>query len=119
MADEIRVVTGIGVENGSLTLATVSRTRTYDQANPVAPAPGGVTVGTTEELLDFGDVTPGWTEFTNLDDTNYVEFGFATTDYGFVLPPGASCVLKLISTASVFAKADTASCQLYIKGIED
>ena len=119
MANEIKVTAGLGVTNGSLNVPASAVTQSFDQAAPIAPAPGGVNIGTSEETIDFGDVTPGWTLFTNLDTANFVEFGFSTGVYGFVLPAGASTVLKLNSATTVYAKADTAACEVFIQGIND
>lgn len=119
MAQEIKITTSLGVTNGALSVPPAGSTKAYDQASPIAPAPGGVTVGTAEEAIDFGDVTPGWTEMINLDDTNYVEFGFSTGVYGFMLPPGASCVMKLVSGVTLYAKSNTADCEVYVKGVSD
>lgn len=119
MANEIKVTTGVQVNSGALSLGSTNATNSYDQAAPIAPAPGGVNVGTAEETIDFGDVVPGWCEITNLDDANFVEFGFSTGVYGFYLPALSSCVLKLTNGITLYAKADTAACEVYIKGISD
>ena len=118
MADEIRVTTGIQVSNGSLLVPAISSTKNYNQANPIAPAPGGVNVGTGEETISFGDITPGWTYITNLDTANYVEFGFSTGVYGMRLPAGSSMVFKMNGT-SLFARANTAAVEIYVQGAND
>jgi hypothetical protein len=118
MANEIKITTSLSVGNGALNVPAVSSSKAYDQAAPIAPAPGGVEIGIAEETINFGDVTPGWTMITNLDDTNFVEFGFSTGVYGFVLPAGASCVMKL-NGVTLYAKADTAACQIYVQGVND
>jgi len=118
MADEITITTGVTVANGSLQVRGVTSSTKYDMATVIAPAPGGVTVGTSEETISFGDVTPGWTEIVNLDDTNYVEFGFSTGVYGMVLPAGGSMVFKM-NGLTLYAKADTASVNLQVTGISN
>ena len=119
MADEIRVTAQLSLQTTAVNFPQVGASKSYDQAAAIAPGPGGVLIETVEEAIDFGDVEPGWTLITNLDDTTFVEFGFSTGNYGFILPAGASCVLKLNDAVTLYAKADTASCQINVMGIND
>jgi hypothetical protein len=80
-----------------------------------------VDVGTTEETLSFGDITPGKIVMANLDATNFVEWGYsagnrpgrldhkvATTD-----ECGDPNVIT-VSGATIFVKADTAACKIKV-----
>lgn len=73
-------------------------------------------IGTTEEEITLhSDITggngPGWCKVENLDDTNYVQVGIATTSYFARLAAGDSMLLPLdAGVASLFLKANTAAC---------
>jgi hypothetical protein len=76
-----------------------------------------VSVGTTEESVTFTDIsTPGVCYLRNLDATNYVQWGPATTVYQgrlkasdipacFRLDPGAT---------TLYLKANTAACNVLV-----
>jgi hypothetical protein len=78
------------------------------------------TIGTTEETLSFGDITPGRIAFFNLDGTNFVEWGFATGARPGRLRPkvaatdpcGAPNTIDVTSGTTIYIKADTASCEV-------
>jgi hypothetical protein len=67
-------------------------------------------------------VTPGLILVYNLDDTNFVEMGFATTVYPLRLPPRLATNSKAAPAAftrqsgSLFLKADTATCKVLVLG---
>jgi len=87
---------------------TVSRTGAHEHHGVIA-------VGTSEEELtihaDIGSL--GAWKFINLDDTNFVEIGPATTVYQCALPAGQSFRgYGPDALASFFLKADTASIDL-------
>lgn len=76
-------------------------------------------IGTVEETLSFGDITPGKIVLVNLDPTNFVEWGYstgvrpgrlehkvATTD-----ECGDPTVIT-VSGATIYIKADTAACKV-------
>ncbi len=121
MADEIKITTGLSVINGNLKVVESTKVTTFDQAVARAGNPGTVTVGTTEETISFGDVSPGWVLIKNLDDTNFVEFDFssAPSPYGINLPAGASMVMKMNTGATLYAKADTADVDCQIISVND
>ena len=77
-------------------------------------------VGTTEEELNQpGEVgTPGWTYVRNLDDTNYVEIGCVTTSYTIKLKAGEFCLFRA-SGSTIYAKANTAACNVEFCVVED
>lgn len=117
MANEIRI-------NGTLTYAkgnaraSLAGSGTFDQTGEhyvqtVAD------VGTTEEELDKGDIgTIGWVSFRNMDDTNYVEIGAATGEYTIKLDPLEYQGPMKWNGAGIFAKANTAPCQVEYLAIE-
>ena len=51
----------------------------------------------------------------NMDDTNFVEVGFATTVYSMKILAGQFALLPLASaTSALYLKADTATCEIDI-----
>jgi hypothetical protein len=77
-------------------------------------------VGTSEEELaqgaDLG--TPGYVFVVNLDDTNYVEFGATTGVYTIKIKAGEFDLWRHDS-ATIYAKANTAACNVEYVIIED
>jgi hypothetical protein len=120
MADEIRITASMSVDNGNLSFSQNYGSRSYDQANIGGPTPGMVEVGTVEEAQSFAELTtPGWTTMQNLDDTNFVEWGFSTGVYGGKLMPGETAgPLRLNVGTTLYLKADTAACKVVINALE-
>ena len=77
-----------------------------------------LSVGTAEETAGptFGDIgTEGLCVVYNLDSTNYVQIGFATTVYGIRLyGGGAPAIMTLEPNATLYLKANTAACNVRI-----
>ena len=78
-------------------------------------------IGTSAETVTFTGITgaPQMVKITNLDATNFVELGgdSGLTVFKLKLLPGMSNLLSL-SSATLYAKADTASVRLLITAIE-
>ena len=77
-------------------------------------------IGTTEEAIDTGDViTPGYAVFVNLEDAggNFVEVGsyIGGTFYPFIkVKPGEQQMLRIaVTTAQLYAKADTGNVEMF------
>lgn len=118
MANEITITTGISLTNGLLVINSTNTSVNFDQTTARGGNPGVVNIGTTEETISFGDVSPGWCEFKNLDTSNYVQIGFSTGVYGFRLPAnGGAAIMRLETGATVYAKADTAACNVRITAV--
>ena len=77
-------------------------------------------IGTSEEEIvqgaDLG--TPGYIFIINLDSTNYVEIGSTTGVYDIKLKAGEFALYRH-NSATVYGKADTASCNVEYCLIED
>ncbi len=77
-------------------------------------------IGTSEEVLvqgaDLG--TPGYMFIKNLDTTNYVEIGSTTGVYDIKLKAGEVCLYRH-NSATAYAKANTAACNVEYLLIED
>lgn len=77
-------------------------------------------VGTTSEAVVVGDVsTVGFVFCKNLDATNYVEVSLDNSQVNLVakLLPGECCLFKP-GTGTLFAKANTATCNLQVVLLE-
>lgn len=120
MADEIRISASMSVDNGNLSFSQNYGTKSYDQTNIGGPSPGMMVIGTVEESESFSELTtPGWVTIQNLDDTNFIEWGFSTGVYGGKLMPGDTAgPFRLNSSATLFLKADTAACKVVVNALE-
>lgn len=76
------------------------------------------TIGTSEESISFTDIgTNGWVQCHNTDATNYVEVGFSTGVYGIKLKAGDRAQFRLNTGATIYLKANTASCRVQVMHI--
>ena len=78
-------------------------------------------IGTSAELVDLGDITgaPGQLVIKNLDATNFVEIGgdSGLTVFKLKILAGEALLISP-SSATIYAKADTAACRVSIFAIE-
>jgi len=78
-------------------------------------------IGTTAETIDLGDLSaaPGNLAIKNLDATNFVEIGgdSGLTVFKIKIRPGESNLISPTS-ATLYAKADTASVRIAILAID-
>ena len=110
MSNEIKVTVGLSCTNGNLIVNVSPATIQVRQTTAKGGGPASVDVGTSEETIAFGDITPRYLFVKNLDATNFVDIGFSTGVYGLSLLAGETGVFPLKSGATVYAKADTAEC---------
>ena len=122
MANEITVNQSLRCDNGNFSFRREVGFTNFDQTTAGGGNPGTVNIGTSVESVTFGDVTtPGWAMLTNLDATNFVQWGFSSGVYGgrmeagetagpFRLDPGQS---------SIFLLANTAACNVLIQILSD
>lgn len=81
-------------------------------------------IATAGENVVFGDIgTPGFFMLQNLDATNYVEISFdAGSNYpimliaGTVSAGGGTCLIPN-NGATIFARANTSSCNISVRGV--
>lgn len=82
---------------------------------------GTQVIGTTAETVSFGDITgaPGMVVIKNLDDTNFIELGgdSGLTVFKLTLLPGQFCLFDP-SSATLYAKADTADVRIQVLATE-
>lgn len=119
MANEIQFQLQLKLNNGDLTDAY--STSSVRIAQSVARLVRNVQqIGTTEEPLDTGDlITPGYAVFANLEAAggNFVDVGsyVGGVFYPFLrVKPTEQQMCRLgISTAELYAKADTGNVELF------
>lgn len=114
MAGELKVVGSVTVSGG---VASGAQTVTLDWTAAKGAEDKIVSVGTSEETIAFTDITtPGYLYIKNLDGTNYVEVGFTTTATAAAMKvaAGGFLIVPLSSTATVYAKANTAACRVRV-----
>jgi hypothetical protein len=122
MANEIVLNVLLSCRNGAFEEQYAPGQVTIDQANI---GRGGKVqhVGTSEEVLDFGDVaTGGYCVIRNLDETHYVTFGPESSGAmvtGCKLKAGEIAVFRVAPTTVWRAKADTAAVLLDVRLYED
>lgn len=73
------------------------------------------TIGTSEESFSVTDIsTNGFLMMTNLDPTNYVEWGTTSGDYPGKMNAGEPALLRLNTGKTLYLKANTAACDVRI-----
>ena len=121
MANEISVTVRFDITNGNYSPGSINVSgATYDQT-AVGCAEGVQEIGTTEESLSTGDLTTyGWLYMRNLDDTNYVQWGFSTGVYGGRMEAGETAgPFRTEPAATMYLKANTAACDVQYRWLED
>ena len=117
MANEIKILQSLRLLKSTLknefTPPQLSLTMTGSLVYDVTTS-----VGTAEETAgpSFGDIgTEGFCVIYNLDSTNYVQVGFATTVYGMRLRgASAPAMFFLEPNATIYLKANTAACNVRV-----
>ena len=79
-------------------------------------------IGTSNENISFGDISPGFLVMYNLDATNFVSWGFDASHKDGRLRPkattddeaGMPAFLYLANSANLHMQADTAACKVKI-----
>jgi len=80
--------------------------------------PGIVDVTTTESTLDFGDIAPGLVVLENLDEDNFVSWGFDTGSLPGRLLPNKVPTVIYVDSATIYVEADTATCRIKVTGYD-
>lgn len=124
MANEIKVSASLSCTNGNFILPTIgSAQQSITQTTLGGGGPGYLSIGTSEEVVTFTDVsTLGWVFIKNLDSTNFVTFGpesgGAMVAVG-KLKAGEACVFRFQTGITFRMKADTAACKVQIHCLEN
>ena len=116
MANEITISAALSIARTGLTLSA-SSSSSIDQAGD-ANSGFVQTIGTSTEQITMLDVvTPGYYYLRNDDATNFILIGLATPvtapDAFITLAPGKCAVFPSRQTV-IYAKADTAPCNLQV-----
>lgn len=124
MADEISLSISLNASKDNFEF-NQSESVTIDQSTAGGGNPGTVTVGVTEETIDFGDAAGslGYVWLKNLDATNFVEWGPLEAGTGGAmvvagrLKAGEISCLRLSPSQTYLIKADTAPCKVLIQAL--
>lgn len=122
MSHEIKLRLSYLVDNGFFHDSFQGGQINIDQANPGRGGKGGQVIGTSEETVDFGDVTvEGLLFMRNLDPTNFITWGPDSTGMVAIgkIKPGEIALFRVNPATVLKAKADTASCKLDVRLYED
>lgn len=122
MANEIKHTTSITVIKGSFRDTFSPNLAQLDMAGSGGGNPGIVDIGTSEEDIAFGDVTPALCIIQNLDTANFVTYG-PKSGASMVLfgkiKPGQHDVIHLGAAVTLRMVADTAACKVNIQAYPD
>lgn len=119
MANEIRTNLTVNVSNGSFKDNFQPGTIQMNQSTAAGGNPGTVAIGTSEEDVAFGDVTPGLVVMQNLDPTNFVKYGPKSAGSMVLMgkiSPGKIAYFELGAAVTLRMVADTGACNVLIKG---
>lgn len=130
MANEITVDVGLRCENVTtgFKFPRIGGQTTITQTTVGGGGPGVITAVTSGSgtSVDLSAMTnPGLAYFRNLDATNFVLVGTAgTTGVGYLMKikPGEEYPIRLNTTMTgdiVYVKADTSSCKVDVRVLED
>lgn len=121
MANEITATASLAFAKGSIDQVSRSEAGFTVTVSGSKYAQHTQNIGTSEEQLDFADITtPGWCFLKNLDTTNYVEIRPATGVADLIrLPAGKACVFPFAADCTApFAIANSSAIELEILLIE-
>src|SRR5687768_2756767 len=119
MANEISATVSLSASKNGAAIASGQLSAVDDMAGDQMITNVQI-VGTAAEALNLGDVsTIGYTVLKNMDSTNYVEISLisdGTTPFAKLL--AGDIALIPMSTATVYAKANTAPINLLVCSVE-
>lgn len=124
MSNEIKLTTSLLCENSTFKVERYTGQVNIDQ-NAIGRGGHCQLVGTSEEEIDFGDVsTEGLLWMRNVDPTNYVTWGPQVgtgnmQPLGRLHPGGAPAIFRVEPGVVILAQADTAACKVDVVLLED
>lgn len=121
MANEITAAASLSAAKGGVSVGSGgSQTDTADMAGDQMLANVQI-IGTAAEQILLGDITTvGYVFLKNLDATNYIEIALdsgVTTQIFAKLLAGDVTLVKA-ATATLYAKANSANCNLHVVAVE-
>src|SRR4051812_503069 len=120
MSAEISFSAYLSANKNSVAVASGSLTKTNDMTGDQMFANVQI-VGTSAEALAMNDVaTLGLLFVRNMDATNFVQLALDSgmTNKFAKLKPGEFCLVPVDPSATIYAKADTAACNLQVVAVE-
>lgn len=109
MAQELTIQGSLKFAKGGANFEQNFLSTFFDVSGSVA-IENTITVGTTDETLDLGDIsTIGWLYMRNLDATNFITAGADGTLYNIKLKAGEPFFGRW-NGAAIHVKANTANC---------
>ena len=112
MANEITVTLQVTVNSSNYTPGTISLTQQVDQGT-VGGAQNVQTINTTaSEALTKADAVNGFLFIRNLDGTNYINYG-SSDAMRLKLKAGEANVVRVSSSGTLYAQANTGACKLF------
>ena len=118
MANEISFSTSMSAAKNSATVSgSFSKTKDMSGDQMITNVQA---IGTSNEAIVLGDISlPGVVMFKNMDATNYIELALdsSTTQVFSKLLAGESTLVHAV--AAIYARANTASCNLLVVAAED
>ena len=140
MANEATVRSQLTITKDSLEYSSRPAAFTADVSGVGGPTPGLLSIPTTGEAVDLGELTtPGFCRVQNLDSTNYVDLGIRDPDSNKFYPlirllPGETFVFRLSpdvggeygtgtgtvgpSSNQIYLKANNAACKVLFEAFE-
>ena len=114
----------LSVQHGSLRSNLNPGQSAIVQSVARGPSPGCVIVGTSDTAIDFSELaTLGVIQVTNLDETNFVDFGpddgVGALEPAVRIAAGETWQFRLVPGVSYLAKADTAACAVVFSAFND
>jgi hypothetical protein len=115
MANEITLNFKIQAKNGEFSFLKNVSNRKFDQTTQGSNGPGTHDATTSETSVTMAG--NGLVTLENLDDTNFVLVGFATTVYPLKLGPRDVAFFRLNGTQTLYFDADSDTCKVQIDGL--
>lgn len=127
MANEINYSLNVMVTNEDYQ-RMLTESAAVDQAAIGGASPGLLDIGTTEENISFGDVTPGLVFmkmiYPDVEETANVQITWGLNDASTmrtlgVMFPGDVAIFRLETGATIRCVASPVEAQLYVSGYEN
>lgn len=119
MADEITVTVGVNVQHSTgESFRVPNKSIKLDQSTLRWGTPGVIAINTSENTVDFGDLTlPIVVYLYNLGDTK-LNFGFNTGNLEGKVSPGSQAVFELDSGGDLILQSTTSANDVYVVGVQ-
>ena len=117
MSTTLRLAVDMNYDNGEIThqTGTVSITISGDDYRKITQ-----NIGTSAELLSFGDCTPGYILVVNDDSTNYIELATDNMMANIFakITAGGMALFPNAASGTPYARANTSACDITLVAID-